>query len=94
MITPTNIEQLASALGLEASHELGQALGKIEHCVNQLTEEQVWWRPDESQNSIGNLILHLRGNLRQWIVSGLGGAKDERNRPLEFSERDSVPKLN
>ena len=43
-------------------------------------------------NSIGNLMLHLSGNLRQWIVSGVGGAKDVRNRPLEFSDRSIRPK--
>lgn len=92
MATPMNSEQLASAIGFEASHELGQAIKKIEHCLNQLTDDQVWWRPDESQNSIGNLILHLCGNLRQWVVSGLGGTKDDRDRPQEFSERDPIPK--
>ena len=83
---------LASAIAAEASDELGQALKRIEHCLKQLTDAQVWWRPDEFQNSIGNLILHLCGNLRQWIVSGLGGAPDERKRPDEFSERGPIPK--
>jgi hypothetical protein len=92
MTTPSTVEQLATAIGFEASHELGKAIRKIEHCLDQLTDEQVWSRPDESQNSIGNLILHLCGNLRQWIVSGLGGTKDARNRQQEFSERGPIPK--
>ena len=62
-------------------------LPKIERCVEQLTDEQVWWRPGEQSNSIGNLLLHLSGNARQWIVSGLGGATDERRRQTEFDER-------
>jgi hypothetical protein len=71
---------------------LASALGKIKHCLGQLTDEQVWWRAQPSLNSIGNLILHLCGNVRQWIVAGLGGAPDVRDRPAEFSERDSIPK--
>jgi hypothetical protein len=50
----------------------------------------VWWRPRESANSIANLILHLSGNLRQWILSGVGGAPDLRNRPREFSEHGPI----
>jgi hypothetical protein len=92
MTTPPTVEQLAASTGFAASQELAEAIKKIEHCLNQLTEDQVWWRPDESQNSIGNLVLHLCGNLRQWIVSGLGGAEDNRNRPQEFSESDSIAK--
>lgn len=92
MTPSTSVEKLATAIGFAASQELEEAVKKIEHCLNQLTDEQVWWRPDESQNTIGNLILHLCGNLRQWVVSGLGGAKDERDRPKEFSERGPVAK--
>ncbi len=62
------------------------------HCLDQLTEEQVWWRPKEEMNSIGNLILHLMGNVRQWIVAGIGGQTDVRKRPAEFSERGPVNK--
>jgi hypothetical protein len=52
----------------------------------------VWHRSQPGLNSIGNLILHLCGNLRQWVVAGLGGAPDVRNRPAEFAERGTVPK--
>lgn len=65
---------------------------KCKHCLSQLTDEQVWWRSHPSLNSIGNLILHLCGNVRQWIVAGLGGAADNRDRPGEFSERGPIPK--
>jgi hypothetical protein len=85
-------DDLASAVGAAAAHELGSALERIKHCLGQLTDEQVWHRPQPSLNSIGNLILHLCGNLRQWIVAGIGGAPDVRNRPAEFAERVPVPK--
>ena len=66
-------------------------LPKIERCLEQLTDEQIWWRPNEQSNSIGNLILHLCGNARQWIVSGLGGAADARDRDAEFAQRETIP---
>src|SRR2546421_2683890 len=62
-------------------------LPKIERCLERLTDEQVWWRPNSESNSIGNLLLHLSGNARQWIVSGLGGETDKRERQAEFDER-------
>jgi Protein of unknown function (DUF1572) len=85
-------DELASAVGGEAGNELTSALAKIKHCLGQLTDEQVWWRSRPSLNSIGNLILHLCGNVRQWIVAGLGGAADGRDRPAEFSERGPIPR--
>ena len=65
-------------------------LPKIERCVEKLTDEQIWWRSSEESNSIGNLLLHLSGNARQWIVSGLGGTADERRRQTEFDERQVI----
>ena len=85
-------DELAAAVGAEAANELTKAVDKIKHCLGQLTEEQVWWRSRSSLNSIGNLILHLCGNVRQWIVAGLGGAVDSRDRPAEFSELGPLPK--
>ena len=71
---------------------LDECLVRIKHCLGQLSDEQVWWRPHESMNSTGNLILHLNGNVRQWIVAGLGNAPDVRNRPQEFLERSTISK--
>jgi hypothetical protein len=85
-------DDLAAALGKEAANELTGALGRIRHCLDQLTEEQVWWRSRPTLNSIGNLILHLCGNVRQWLVAGLVGAADVRDRPAEFAERGPIPK--
>lgn len=67
-------------------------LPKIERCVEQLTDENLWWRPNEESNSIGNLILHLSGNVRQWILSGVGEQPDARKRQQEFDQREVIPK--
>jgi uncharacterized damage-inducible protein DinB len=65
-------------------------LPKIERCLERLTDEQVWWRANSESNSIGNLLLHLSGNARQWIVSGLGGVADQRVRQAEFDQRSLI----
>ena len=65
-------------------------LPKIERCLERLTDEQVWWRPNDESNSVGNLLLHISGNARQWIVSGLGGETDKRERQAEFDERKII----
>ena len=62
-------------------------LPRIEGAVAGLSTENIWWRANEQSNSIGKLILHLDGNLRQWIVSGLGREPDLRNRSEEFKQR-------
>jgi hypothetical protein len=85
-------DDLAHAVGAEASQELTSALERITHCLGQLSDDQVWSRSSPSLNSIGNVILHLCGNVRQWIIAGLGGAADVRNRPAEFAQRDAIPK--
>ena len=85
-------DELAAAVGREAGNEWASALAKIKHCLSQLTDEQVWWRSRPSLNSIGNLILHLCGNVRQWLVAGLGGAADSRDRPAEFTELGPIPR--
>ncbi|MGD0465025.1 MAG: DUF1572 family protein [Tepidisphaeraceae bacterium] len=73
-------------------HTLSEGMRKITHCVDQLTGDQLWWRPKPDMNSIANLMLHLSGNLRQWIVAGVGGESDIRNRPMEFADRSNRPK--
>jgi uncharacterized damage-inducible protein DinB len=67
-------------------------LPRIERCVSTLSEAEVWSRPNPASNSIGNLLLHLEGNVRQWIMSGLGSAPDRRRRDLEFSEPGPLPR--
>ena len=65
-------------------------LPKIEQCVALLSDEQIWWRANPESNSIGNLLLHLSGNVRQWIVVGLGGSVDQRDRDAEFAQREII----
>src|SRR5258708_2948568 len=76
-----------------AQHHLGEDfLPKIERCVELLNDQQIWWRANEQSNSVGNLLLHLSGNVRQWIVCGLGDATDSRDRDAEFAQRDEIPR--
>lgn len=67
-----------------------ECIPRIKKCLNSLTLEQIWWRPNEQSNSIGNLILHLNGNVRQWIISGVGLDTDLRQRATEFSNREKI----
>lgn len=62
-------------------------------CVESLTDEQVWWRPNEASNSIGNLLLHLNGNVGQWLVGAFNVRADGRNRRAEFAERQAIPRV-
>lgn len=70
-----------------STRKLDEMTGNLDTCIVKLTEEQVWQRPAEHENTIGNLILHLCGNMRQWVIHGVGGAQDIRTRDLEFSTR-------
>jgi uncharacterized damage-inducible protein DinB len=67
--------------------KLQQYLTRIDACVSKLTEDQVWARNAGNENAIGNLLLHLSGNVRQWIVCGVGGEVDRRQRQTEFDAR-------
>ena len=69
----------------QAIKRINQSTEKIAGCMQQLEEKDVWVSPNENLNSIGNLILHLCGNIRQHIISALGGKPDNRARDLEFS---------
>jgi uncharacterized damage-inducible protein DinB len=73
-----------------ADRELGRNLDKILACVGKLDDAQVWWRPHEGSNSVGNLLLHLTGNLSQWVLAGLGGRAFDRRRAEEFAARGSA----
>ena len=64
---------------------------KLALAVNAIPAERLWWRPDDASNSAGNLLLHLAGNVRQWIVAGVGGAPDARDRAAEFEARSGLP---
>lgn len=71
---------------------LEQYWPRLRGCVESLTDEQIWWRPNESSNSVGNLVLHLNGNVAQWLVTSFAHKQDARNRPAEFAQKDVVPK--
>lgn len=93
MTTPDGTsEQNVSRAFIQNAREFlrEEYLPKIERCVEQLTDAQIWWRPNPDSNSIGNLMLHLSGNARQWIVCGLGGETDKRERQTEFDERRTI----
>jgi len=71
----------------QAEKALTADLRKIKASLDQLSTKEIWWRANPASNSAGNLCLHLCGNVRQWIISGLGGAADIRVRDAEFAER-------
>lgn len=71
--------------------KLSDSLKVIEKCLRLLTTEQIWHRPNDVSNSIGVLVLHLTGNVRQWINKALGGDEFQRDRPAEFARRDPLP---
>ena len=71
---------------------LEQHWPRLQSCVEPLTDEQIWWRPNEASNSIGNLILHLNGNVTQWMVASFNRLEDLRDRPAEFGVDGSLSK--
>ena len=58
---------------------------QIRSCVEELSEEQIWWRPNEQSNSVGNLVLHVRGAVLHFLCRGIGGREYQRDRPAEFA---------
>ena len=70
--------------------KLTELSGRIQDCVGRLSSEQVWARGHENENSVGNLVLHLCGNVGQWIGSGVGGKHDTRQRDAEFAARGNI----
>jgi uncharacterized damage-inducible protein DinB len=75
-----------------SERKLRQYLERIQVCLDKLTDDQVWARGHETENSAGNLCLHLSGNIRQWIISGVGGRPDTRDRDSEFAARGGLSK--
>jgi hypothetical protein len=75
-----------------SSRKLRELSGRIETCLMRLDEEQIWARGSETENAIGNLVLHLCGNVRQWIIASVGGQSDVRERDAEFAARGGVPR--
>src|SRR6266568_740616 len=70
---------------------LDQYWPRLRSAIEPLTDDRVWWRPNPASNSIGNLLLHLNGNVWQWTVASFKALEDMRNRPGEFSAREGAP---
>ncbi len=84
---------LAKQILAQARHSLqAHHLPRIARCLAMLSAKEIWWRAHPTSNSVGNLVLHLEGNVRQWIISGLGGAPDRRKRDREFAARGPIPR--
>ena len=77
----------ANLLLIEIVARMRVWLDRAEACIDQLDEAHMWYRPNASSNAIGNLVLHLVGNLRQWILGGIGNQPDTRDRPAEFAAK-------
>lgn len=72
--------------------KLAQLAGRIDTCLQTLNDDQIWWRGAEESNAVGNLVLHLHGNLGQWILSAAGDAPLSRDRDAEFNARGGTGK--
>ncbi len=83
---------LAKIFCNDARSQFEKYTPRIVRCLQLLSEKEIWWRPNDASNAAGNIVLHLCGNVRQWITSALGGAPDFRERDKEFSERGPVPR--
>ena len=83
-----------TALFLDSSRKLlfGQHWPRMKTCVESLTTEQIWWRPNDASNSIGNLLLHLNGNVRQWLVTSFNQAKTSAIARLSSRPRKAAPR--
>lgn len=82
-------EQVFLKYSIDKLEQLG---GRIQSCLDRITEEQIWGRNSGNENAVGNLVLHLCGNVRQWIGFGVLGMADIRNRDREFQARGGVNK--
>ena len=80
-------EKIAGIFAAASVKRLRNMLEHIEVCIGKLDDGQIWNRGNENENSVGNLVLHVCGNARQWVIAGVGGEKDVRDRDSEFSAR-------
>jgi hypothetical protein len=87
-----NAEPNTSTLFFEFSRHklLEQYWPRLRACVESLSDKQEWWCPYESSNSIGNLVLHLNGNVGQWLVASFNRLEDRRDRPAEFNAQGGI----
>ena len=85
-----DVQAVHEAFTTAAVARLRQQESRIHDCIRLLSEDQVWSRGNENSNSVANLVLHLIGNLGQWVVSGVGGAADQRDRDSEFQTLSGI----
>lgn len=91
-ISATNEANIADLfLAFSRKKLLEQYWPRLRSSVESLSDEQVWWRANPASNSVGNLLLHLNGNVWQWLVASFNRLEDTRNRPVEFNERSLIP---
>ena len=76
----------------ESKNRFERSFKRLFHCLDQLDEKQIWWKPNNQMNSIGILIKHISGNLRQWIVTQITNSEDHRNRSEEFRDDKKINK--
>src|SRR5262249_25290922 len=88
----TDESTLAEMFRREVRGGFKKYLPRIASCLELLSEDEIWWRPNAASNAAGNIVLHLCGNVRQWIISGVGGARDVRERDREFAEQGPIPR--
>jgi hypothetical protein len=89
-MTPKNGNVTSLFLEFSRKKLLEHYWPRLKASVEVLTDEQVWWRPNEASNSIGNLVLHLNGNVRQWLVDSFEKREDNRDRPAEFAAQSGL----
>jgi hypothetical protein len=88
----TDVVSAATFLDYSRSKLVDEYWPRLRTCVDSLSDDQICWRPNEATSSIGNVLLHLNGNARQWLVAPFTAAVDQRNRPAEFRQRDLMPR--
>jgi hypothetical protein len=90
---PTVADSKFAELFLDFSSKklLEQYWPRLRQCVESLNDDQLWWRPNAAGNTVGNLVLHLNGNVGQWLVASFNHLDDGRDRPAEFNERRRIP---
>ncbi|HEV8482099.1 MAG TPA: DUF1572 family protein [Blastocatellia bacterium] len=91
MADTTTLDQVALAAFRNRITKILPA--QVRSCIEDLSEEQLWWRPNDKSNSVGNLVLHVSGSTRHYLSRSIGHMKYERDRPAEFSERGPVAKI-
>lgn len=85
------VKELGPAFVELSRRQFKQGREKIQHCLDQLDDRELWWRATPDGNSVGNMLLHLAGNVRQWVIDGVNGGPGSRDRPGEFAA-DQVPR--